>query len=131
LVHWAYPHHHRGEVLMPSRRMILNTRGAAWPGVVALIAVIALWVFVWLAVYPGAKLGKQVHKFMGSNRDPNPINWTGLSGNLSQHAIEVRKALNDLDCRVWMLEHNVTTRPPQCPPGPPAQVPKDPPGYPP
>ena len=78
----------------------------------------------------GDGLAEKIHTYLGTTDADDPTKWTGLTGNLKQHARDVRKALDDLDCRVYMLEKKLTTRPSPCPPGPPGTVPKDPPGYP-
>ena len=75
-------------------------------------------------------LANKIHTYLGTTDADDPTKWTGLTGNLKQHARDVQKALDDLDCRVHMLEKKLTTRPSPCPPGPPGTVPKDPPGYP-
>ncbi len=75
-------------------------------------------------------LANQINTYLGTTDAEDPTKWTGLTGNLKQHARDVRKALDDLTCRVYMLEKKLTTRPAECPPGGGGTVPKDPPGYP-
>lgn len=75
-------------------------------------------------------LANKINTYLGTNDGDDAKKWTGLTGNLKQHARDVQKALDDLNCRVYMLEQKLTTRPAPCPPGPPGTVPKDPPAYP-
>jgi hypothetical protein len=75
-------------------------------------------------------LANKIHTYLGTNQGDDSTKWTGLTGNLKQHTRDVRGALDDLNCRVHMLEQKLTTRPSPCPPGPPGTVPKNPPGYP-
>ena len=67
----------------------------------------------------------RVYTYLGSAVPADdPGKWSGLIGNLTQHAADVRRLLNEHDCRLLKLENK-----PPC--GPPGTVPKDPPGGPP
>jgi hypothetical protein len=67
--------------------------------------------------------------FLGNNQGP-PNTWTGLAGIEKQNAIDLRRTLDDLSCRVWKLENPGQPTPTPCPPGGPGTIPKDPPNYP-
>src|SRR5215216_5421859 len=97
---------------------------------ITFVAVLVLLYFVFIKGTGNEPLANKIHTYLGTTDADDQTKWTGLTGNLKQHARDVRKALDDLDCRVYMLENKVTSRPAQCPPGPPGTVPKDPPGYP-
>jgi hypothetical protein len=62
----------------------------------------------------------RLYTYLGSNNPPDkPDQWSGLIGNLGNHAVDVRRVLSELECRVTKLEGK------KC--GPPGTVPRDPP----
>jgi hypothetical protein len=63
-----------------------------------------------------------LYAYLGTNRPSDkPELWSGLIGNLNTHAVDVRRVLTELECRVTKLEPGDK----KC--GPPGTVPRDPP----
>jgi hypothetical protein len=77
---------------------------------------------------------QHIQAYLGTNAGP-PAGWTGLSGWARQMVRDMRDTLENIACKVYMLEVDyppTTPKPsPRCPPGPPGTVPKDDPNYPP
>jgi len=67
---------------------------------------------------------QKIHGFLGNNLGEDKTKWTGLTGNYRENIIDLRRVLDDLNCRVWTLEGKGP-----CPGG--GTVPKDDGGYPP
>jgi hypothetical protein len=96
-------------------------------GLVVVLIVLVVWL-IFARVQP-------IHRYLGSAEGSNAAAWTGLRGNLKQNTQDLRKVLNDMNCRIWMLgeypllkhPYDTQPRPTPCPPGPPGTVPKDPP----
>lgn len=76
---------------------------------------------------------QRIENYIGTNVGP-PAGWTGLSKWTRQTTADLGHMLDDLRCRVFMLEFDYPPRSPKpspCPPGPPGTVPKGDPSYPP